>query len=160
MLALSGVVHVVGGPDVLHGRVLTALLRPEERVLQHPAHDRRLRRLQVPLKQLLHVEDHRLKMGAIQPGKGWSKGRPPNDLKNAPAQCRRRWELFVVGLDLGSNGTNWDALIVELVVAKSQAIGAISSARNRAGSSSKSLRQSAVVKMGGNLGTGSTMKPC
>ena len=28
---------VVGGPDVLHGRVLAALLRPEERVLQHPA---------------------------------------------------------------------------------------------------------------------------
>ena len=32
MLRLSGVVHVVGGPDVLHGRVLA----PEER-LQHPA---------------------------------------------------------------------------------------------------------------------------
>ena len=39
MLGLRGVVHVVGGPDVLHGRVLAALLRPEERVLQHPAHD-------------------------------------------------------------------------------------------------------------------------
>ena len=40
-------VHVVGGPDVLHGRVLAALLRPEERVLQHPARrgpGRRLRR--------------------------------------------------------------------------------------------------------------------
>ena len=37
MLRLSGVVHVVGGPDVLHGRVLAALLGPEERVLQHPA---------------------------------------------------------------------------------------------------------------------------
>ena len=33
MLGLNGVIHVVGGPDVLHGRVLTALLRPEERVL-------------------------------------------------------------------------------------------------------------------------------
>ena len=37
MLRLRGVVHVVGGPDVLRGRVLAALLRPEERVLQHPA---------------------------------------------------------------------------------------------------------------------------
>ena len=37
VLRLSGVVHVVGGPDVLHGRVLAALLGPEERVLQHPA---------------------------------------------------------------------------------------------------------------------------
>ena len=37
LLGLRGVVHVVGGPDVLHGRVLAALLRPEERVLQHPA---------------------------------------------------------------------------------------------------------------------------
>ena len=37
MLRLSGVIHVVGGPDVLHGRVLAALLGPEERVLQHPA---------------------------------------------------------------------------------------------------------------------------
>ena len=37
VLGLRGVVHVVGGPDVLHGRVLAALLRPEERVLQHPA---------------------------------------------------------------------------------------------------------------------------
>ena len=37
MLRLSGVVHAVGGPDVLHGRVLAALLGPEERVLQHPA---------------------------------------------------------------------------------------------------------------------------
>ena len=35
VLRLSGVVHVVGGPDVLHGRVLAALLGPEERVLQH-----------------------------------------------------------------------------------------------------------------------------
>ena len=35
VLGLRGVVHVVGGPDVLHGRVLAALLRPEERVLQH-----------------------------------------------------------------------------------------------------------------------------
>ena len=33
----SGVIHVVGGQDVLHGRVLAALLGPEERVLQHPA---------------------------------------------------------------------------------------------------------------------------
>ena len=31
MLGLRGVVHVVGGPDVLHGRVLAALLRPEGR---------------------------------------------------------------------------------------------------------------------------------
>ena len=31
---LRGVVHVVGGPDVLHGRVLAALLRPEERFRQ------------------------------------------------------------------------------------------------------------------------------
>ena len=30
-MGLGGVVHVVGGPDVLHSRVLTALLRPEER---------------------------------------------------------------------------------------------------------------------------------
>ena len=37
VLRLSGVVHAVGGPDVLHGRVLAALLGPEERVLQHPA---------------------------------------------------------------------------------------------------------------------------
>ena len=37
VLRLRGVVHVVGGPDVLHGRVLAAQLRPEERVLQHPA---------------------------------------------------------------------------------------------------------------------------
>ena len=37
VLRLRGVVHAVGGPDVLHGCVLTALLRPEERVLQHPA---------------------------------------------------------------------------------------------------------------------------
>ena len=37
VLGLRGVVHVVGGPHVLHGRVLAALLRPEERVLQHPA---------------------------------------------------------------------------------------------------------------------------
>ena len=37
VLGLSGVIHVVGGPDVLHGRVLAALLGPEERVLQHPA---------------------------------------------------------------------------------------------------------------------------
>ena len=37
MLRLSGVTHVVGGPDVLHGRVLAALLGPEERVLQRPA---------------------------------------------------------------------------------------------------------------------------
>ena len=38
VLRLRGVVHVVGGPDVLHSSVLAALLRPEERVLQHPAH--------------------------------------------------------------------------------------------------------------------------
>ena len=31
MLGLSGVVHVVGGPHVLHGGVLAALLGPEER---------------------------------------------------------------------------------------------------------------------------------
>ena len=37
VLRLSGVIHVVGGPDVLHGRPLAALLGPEERVLQHPA---------------------------------------------------------------------------------------------------------------------------
>ena len=37
VLRLSGVVHVVGGPDVLHGRVLAALLGPEERVLEDPA---------------------------------------------------------------------------------------------------------------------------
>ena len=37
VLRLSGVIHAVGGPDVLHGRVLAALLGPEERVLQHPA---------------------------------------------------------------------------------------------------------------------------
>ena len=37
VLRLRGVVPAVGGPDVLHGCVLTALLRPEERVLQHPA---------------------------------------------------------------------------------------------------------------------------
>ena len=42
VLSLRGVVHAVGGPDVLHGCVLTALLRPEERVLQHPGRDRRL----------------------------------------------------------------------------------------------------------------------
>ena len=36
-LGLRGVVHVVGGPDVLRGRALAALLRPEERVLQRPA---------------------------------------------------------------------------------------------------------------------------
>ena len=29
VLGLRGVVHVVGGPDVLHGRVLAALLRPK-----------------------------------------------------------------------------------------------------------------------------------
>ena len=34
---LSSVVHVVGGPDVLRGHVLAALLRAEECVLQHPA---------------------------------------------------------------------------------------------------------------------------
>ena len=37
MLGLRGVVHVVGRPDVLHGCVLAALLRPEECVLQHPS---------------------------------------------------------------------------------------------------------------------------
>ena len=37
VLTLRGIVHAVGGPAVLHGCVLTALLRPEERVLQHPA---------------------------------------------------------------------------------------------------------------------------
>ena len=47
MLGLSGDVHVVGGPDVLH--VLAALLRPEELFLQHPARARRrLRRLRGP----------------------------------------------------------------------------------------------------------------
>ena len=62
VLRLSGVIHVVGGPDVLHNRILAALLRPEERVLQHPARaareaagcaacdaqPRRCRRAQVP----------------------------------------------------------------------------------------------------------------
>ena len=45
MLGLRGVVHVVGGADVLHGSVLAALLRPEERAAPSPCRGlgRRLR---------------------------------------------------------------------------------------------------------------------
>ena len=44
LLRLRGVIHVVGGPDVLHGRVLAALLGPAPSPCR--VRGRRLRRLQ------------------------------------------------------------------------------------------------------------------
>ena len=86
LVGLRGVVHVVGGPDVLRGCVLTALLRPEERVLQHPARAVgqavRLRvpqpTLLSPLRQLLPWQP------AFQQPCPLSSARPPRYPKAPP----------------------------------------------------------------------------